>query len=84
MRVPVSSVARFVLLFTTFIADGLAMCQYLSPLHACHQFWLEQSAMRGRSDLNGKQQRRKWVIKLEVSKSVCCILMAVARARRII
>lgn len=57
------------------------ICYHFSPAMS---FWLRQSAMRGRSHLNGKQKRRKWVIKLKVSESVCRILMTMACARRII
>ena len=57
------------------------ICYHFSPAIS---FWLWQSAMRGRSHLNGKQKRRKWVIKLKVSESVCRILMTMACARRII
>lgn len=41
-------------------------------------------AMRGQSDFNGKQQRWKWIIKLEVRKRVPCILMTAAKAHIIL
>lgn len=41
-------------------------------------------AMRGQSDFNCKQQRWKWIIKLEVRKRVLCIIMTTAKEHEII
>lgn len=82
IRVPTAT--GFFFFLSLLSVSMLAVRQYLSSPPARNQFWPRQTAVRGRSDVSGKQQRRKWVIKLEVSRNVWRILMAAARARRII